>query len=257
MEEYAPLSFALEFDNVGLILGSRDRTITKVMVALDLTDSVADEAVENGAGMVVTHHPPFKGQISRVTGDDALGRRMLKLLRNDIALYVAHTNLDIAIGGVNDTLADIIGLKNRVSLDNRHLTADGPSLGRVGELPEPCTLGELAQWLKSQLELDAVGVTGDPGRMLHRVGLCTGSASGREYIALAKAAGCDAFISGDVTYHNAQFAADSDIGLIDATHYGTEVIIVNTLKEMIEARVGKTGLTVITPQGDTRFMRSY
>jgi len=259
MEEYAPLSFAFEHDNVGLILGSRDAAVTKVMVALELTNSVTDEAVANGVNIVVTHHPPFKGQINRITGDDALGRRMLKLLRNDIALYSAHTNLDVAVGGTGDALADIIGVKNRVPLDNKHVPAEGIALGRVGELSEPCKLGELARRIKTRLCLDAVWMTGDPARMVYKLGVCGGSAAGREYIALAKAAGCDAYVSGDVTHHNAQFAADLDIGLIDATHYGTEVILVKTIKDIIEAGAAKAGaeLAVIEPEGDTRFMRAY
>jgi len=259
MEEYAPLLFAFEHDNVGLILGSRDKTVKKIMIALDLTDSVVDEAVENSVEMIVTHHPPIFKPISRITTDDALGRRLIKLLRNDVTVYSAHTNLDIAHGGTSDVLAGMLGLENLVPLDNRHVPAEGCALGRVGDLPEECTLGELAQRLKSLLGLGAIAVTGDSGRAVRRVGLCTGSASGPDYISMAKSAECDVYVTGDVTYHNAQFAADFDIGLIDATHHGTEVIIVKTIKEMLESRAAENGaeLTVIEPQADTRVMHSF
>lgn len=236
MEGYAPPELALEYDNVGLLLGSKDGSLNKLLIALDLDDAVADEAVALGADMVLTHHPIIFKAIKRITDEDSLGRRIIKLLRHNITVYAAHTNLDMAEGGTNDVLAALLGLENLAPLD-----AERREPGRIGALPRGNTLGGLADLVKERLELPAVGVTGDMSRPVRRVGLCTGAGSGPGLIAVAKARGCDVYITGDVTYHNAQAAAELDIALIDATHYGSEVIIVKTLKNLLEERAAEAG----------------
>ncbi len=235
MEEQAPKNLALEYDNVGLLVGDTEKEISKVLVALDLTEAVCDEAIALGASAVVTHHPIIFRAIKKITTEDTLGRRLIKLIKNDIAVYASHTNLDIASGGTNDVLFEKLELCNKKNLEKNEL-----SLGRIGDC-NPISLEEFAQKTKKSLGLQAVAVSGDLSRTIKTVGICTGSGSDVKLFASAKSGGCDVFVTGDITYHDAQAALEMGLALIDATHYGTEVIVVETLKNYIQAKANETG----------------
>ena len=220
IEQLAPPSLAEGWDNVGLLVGDGDAVCKKILFALDATDEVIAEAAAAGADMIVTHHPIiFKG-VNALNTSTALGRRLLKLVKNDIAVYCAHTSLDIAQGGTNDILAQLIGLKDVQGL----MQTENGMLGRVGDLEEKTTLKALTNKLIKALGMPAANVTGSPETEVIRVGLCTGSGADRDFMLAAKNALCDVYITGDVKYHEAQFAQDIGLCLIDATHYYTESI---------------------------------
>ena len=126
IEELAPLSLAMDFDHVGLMVGNSHATVSKVLVALDLTEAVAEEAVAKGAEMIVTHHPFLFDPLFSVTDKTVKGRIVMQLIKNNIAYYAAHTNMDIAKGGINDYLFDLLKLKDREILE--HVSGDD---GRV------------------------------------------------------------------------------------------------------------------------------
>ncbi len=228
-EKIAPPFLAESWDNVGLMVGRKEAQAERVLVALDGIDPVIDEALEKNCQMIITHHPLIFKPIKNITTSSALGKRIIKLIKNDIALYSAHTNLDIVNGGTNSILAEKIGLKNIENLCPD--VFDGMGLGKVGELNEAVSVDKLADIVKNILELDAVTVCAAKNKSIKKIGLCTGSGAGFEYIKAAADKGCDAFITGDVGYHDAQNAIDLNISIIDAGHYGTETIIVDSLVE--------------------------
>jgi dinuclear metal center YbgI/SA1388 family protein len=111
-EQFSPKAYAMEGDKIGLQIGSLNKPVNKVMIALDVLEEVVDEAIEMGAELIIAHHPPIFRALPKITDESASGRMISKLIQHDIAVYAAHTNLDVARGGVNDLLAEALGLKN-------------------------------------------------------------------------------------------------------------------------------------------------
>ena len=234
IEKLAPPELAEHWDNVGLLIGDENRECKKILFALDAIDAVIDEAIEEKADMIITHHPIiFKG-VSSVNTKTALGRRIIKLIKNDIAVYCAHTSLDIAQGGTNDILAETLNLSDISGL----VPAENGFLGRTGSLKAQMSLGEFTQSVINMLGMPSANVTGDPDSIVKKVGLCTGSGADRDFMLAAKKSGCDVYITGDVKYHEAQFAEDIGLCLIDATHFYTESIAMPYVCEFIKSETG-------------------
>jgi len=241
MEDFAPPELAEDWDNVGLMVGDFGSEVKKILVALDVNDSVIDEAISENADLIITHHPFIFGGIKNVTSSDAVGKRIIKLIKNNIAVYSAHTNLDIAENGTNDTLAKIIGLQKISVLIKSDDGVNG--LGRIGELANEMSFIDFINQLKTKLRLDKVTVTGDKNKVIKKVGLSTGQCAGREYMTTVKKAGCDVYITGDLRYHEAQFADNIDLCVVDITHYGSEVIVVPVLCEYLNNRAKSDNLS--------------
>lgn len=225
----APPALAEDWDNPGFLVGYCSQKCAHVLVALDVLDSVVEEAVAMGADMIVCHHPMiFKG-IKAINDATPAGKRLLKLITHGIAVYAAHTNLDVAEGGTNDTLFNLLGLLNKESLEPP-ASPDYPfGCGRVGNLPQPMTLTQFGLLVKQALQADHVTITGQEDALVQRVGLCTGASGNERFFNLAARQGCDVYVTGDVTHHNAQAALDLGLCLVDATHYHTEVIVTPSL----------------------------
>lgn len=221
MEDYAPPHLAEAWDNVGLLIGNESLPVTKIIAALDINDAVIDEALNNNANLIITHHPLIFSPLSSITAETPLGRRIIKLIKNDIAVFSAHTNLDKTSGGTNDTLFRKLGFTLKQNLFD---TPDEHP-GLIGELKDETTLLGFAAFLKDRLELPNITITGDKNSSVKRVALCTGSGGDIKYIEEARTKNCDVYITGDIKYHTAQYATDLGLCLIDATHYATEVII--------------------------------
>ena len=225
LEKFAPLYLAESWDNPGLIIGRREKEIKKVMVALDVTDSVIDEAVEKKSDIIVTHHPLIFKPVKNINDVSPVGNKILRLIENNINHYAMHTNLDTAFGGTNDTLCKLIGLKDIEPLTVSCQQNELPNgLGRMGYLPKKMKFSDFAEYIKKTLNLDCLTIVGDKNKIISKVGLCTGA--GFEFIDSALACNCDIYITSDVKFHEAQRAIDMGMCLIDATHYGTENIIV-------------------------------
>jgi len=242
VEALAPVALKEDWDNVGLMVGESDARVRKVLVALDVVDGVIDEALSAGADMIVAHHPLIFGGLKSVTSDTPTGRRIIRLLRANIAVYAAHTNLDSAEGGVNDALFGVLGLAGRKVLMGGAENAAG--LGRVGDLPTPVPLGEFAKFVRERLGAPHISFCGEASSPVSRVGLCGGAACDTPFLQAAKAQGCHVYITGDVKYHKAQEAADLGLCLIDATHYYSEVHIVPLLCRYL---AGKFPHTEVVP----------
>jgi len=242
LERRAPASTAMAWDNVGLLVGRADMAVTKILTALDATDDVAAEAIAIGANAIITHHPVIFKDISRVTDETNLGRRLLTLIQHDIAVFSAHTNLDAADGGTNDVLAEHLGLS-----DASPLIYDEGALpiGRQGRLATPVSLGDLALRVKTALGLDAVRICGAADKPVQTVAICAGSGAKHAYISQVTRANCDVYITADITFHEAQDALAGGLPLIDATHYASEAPIVPHLQMMLSEAFAARGVQVV------------
>lgn len=209
INERAPFETQVAYDNSGLLVGHPDQEVTGVHFALDVTDKVIDEALENGANLIVTHHPMMFSPIKRLVETDYQAQLLCRLIRGGISLISAHTNLDQAAGGINDVLAARIGLTD--------ITGEG--FVRVGTLPAPMTAAELAQHI-SQVLGDTVRVMGNPLAMVERVGMCSGS--GADEWPAAAALGVQAFLTGEAKHHIALEASAAGVVLLEAGHHATE-----------------------------------
>ena len=231
LERIAPKRLAEEWDNPGLLVGSPAQEVHKILTCLDVTDEVVAEAVSLGADMIVAHHPMiFKG-IKKLRTDLPLGARLQKLMVHGMAVAAAHTNLDTAEGGVNDVLAKAIGLTDIQPFAAKAEEGAEPTLGRIGCLPEPMAIEDFARQVKEALPVEYVRMVKVGEKTVKKVALCSGA--GSEFIAKASFLGADAYVTGDVKYHEAQQAMEMGIHVIDGGHFGTEFPIAAVLAERL------------------------
>ena len=209
LNELAPFDTQSEYDNSGLLVGSPDAEVTSVLLALDVTEPVISEAVSRGAQLIISHHPLMFTPRRQLTDEDYEGRLICRLVRENISLIAAHTNLDQAPYGINDTLAELCGLTD--------ISGDG--FFRCGVLPEPMSAGDYAEELGRRL-CTAVRLMGPEGAPVRSVGLCSGG--GSDEWKRAAEAGCDAFISGEIKHHLALAMAGSGIVAFECGHFATE-----------------------------------
>ena len=225
LNRYAPTETAFDWDNVGLLLGNPAEEVKKTLVALDCTDEVIREAKIRGCDLIVTHHPVIFHAPHTLVRGTFDGDRLTALIRNDISVISMHTNLDRAEGGVNDTLADVLGLRNIrpvPSCDN---------ILRMGELPAPMAVDVFLNHVKSALNVDSVRCTRVEGR-LERVAVGGGACA--EYFRPCIEAGCQAFVTADVKHHEYIEAAHRGLLLVDATHFATEAVVLKVLAERLK-----------------------
>lgn len=255
MEEFAPSELALSWDNTGLLVGDEKGSLTKILCALDCTDGVIREAAEKGAELIITHHPLIFRSINHVRSADPVGGKIIKLIRNGISLYAAHTNLDKTKGGTNDVLANALCLQDIESLFGED--SENRGMGRTGELPKETTLKELSAQIKQKLGLEHLQYVGNSATPIQRIALCTGSASGKDFFEQAIRRGCQVYITGDIRFHDAQLASDMGLCLIDATHYGSEVIAVKALCRVLREKSIGTQVEIIESQTDGQVLKIY
>lgn len=245
LEEQSPKSLACDWDNVGLLAGRTDKEIQKIYIALDASDEAVETAAEAGADLLLTHHPLiFKG-MKRIVSEDFIGRRLIKLIQNDIAYYAMHTNFDVR--GMADLSAAMLGLEKTEVLDvTAVLEGKEEGIGRVGWFMEPMTAEECAGFVKAVFSLKEIKVFGDPNRVLSRAAISPGSGKSEIDRAIAKKA--DVLITGDIDHHDGIDGAARGLCIMDAGHYGLEHIFIRYMKEYLEKHC--TGVTVIA-QGIT------
>lgn len=247
MEKIAPVALAEKWDNSGLQAGNADWSVHKIRVALDPLPGVVARAVEDNVDLLITHHPLIFTPLKSVDFSTGTGSVIWQCARHEMSVFSAHTNLDIAWGGLNDLLAGMLGIKSSVPLLEGWECADCPSksqgLGRVGELAEETSLKALAGMVKERLNSRFVRITGDPEMLVSRVALCTGSGSGlmKEFLG----SGAQVYISGDLKYHDARDAEAAGVGLIDAGHFPSEHIVVENLRSRLERALVDCGHDIL------------
>lgn len=224
LDTIAPPELAMDWDNSGLQVGSRRQTVQKVLVALDPFEDVCREAIDLGAQIVVTHHPLFFSKASAVTDETPVGRAAMQLIQNGISLYSCHTNLDIASGGVNDVLAERLGLSNVEVIGTEHLL-------RRGTVPEQ-SLPQFLAFVKSALGCPGLRYV-DGGKPCARIAVGGGACAG-EFLDAVNA-GCDTLVTSDAKYNQFWDAGDYGLNLIDAGHFYTENPVCAVLAAKIQA----------------------
>ena len=234
IEAAYPRSAALDFDNVGLLAGRAGKEVNRVYLALDATDAVIDRAIEAGADMLITHHPLIFSPMKRVTDEDFIGRRVLKLIQSVIAYYAMHTNYDVL--GMATLSEKILGIKNSQVLDVT-MCEDGneEGIGRVGDLEKLMTLEECCVYVKHKLKLGSLKVFGDMNGTVSRLAVSPGS--GKSAVAPAIAKGADVLVTGDIGHHDGLDAVEQGLAVIDAGHYGTEYIFIDDMKHFLEDKL--------------------
>ncbi len=245
-ERIAPVGLAEEWDNPGLLIEPENEEITRILFALDCTPAVAEEAAARGAQLVFTHHPLFFKPVRRIHHSAPDTAAAYRLIRHGIGLYAAHTNLDCALGGVNDALAKTIGLESVRPLAPG---ADGgPGIGRVGDLPTPLPLLEFASAVRDTLSA-AVRYGGGANHCVSTVAVIGGS--GGDFIREAKAAGADVLLTGEIKHSQALEAEIAGIAVIEAGHYETERVVLPYLLEGLQSALDAIQYKVDLLMADT------
>lgn len=213
---WAPRAQAMEWDNVGLLVGDGSAEVKRVLVALDITEAVGQEAKDWGAELIVSHHPllhPKWYPMATLCPDTAHGRLLTGLLRDGISAICMHTNLDAADGGVNDLLAEAVGLRRIAAFNDE-------KIGRIGQLDSEIHLEQFLTNVVQSLGCRAVRYR-DNGKPVHRVAVGGGACG--EYVRQVVELGCDTFLTSDLKYHD--FLDCTACNLIDAGHFATENLI--------------------------------
>lgn len=242
MEEMAPIKLKESYDNVGLMVGDLDEKVTSILVALDCTLSVIDEAKKKKCNLILTHHPLLFRKPSSITNETLLGKKIIELIKNNINVYSSHTNLDSVKGGINDIITETLGFKPLKTIElasNRDSGDYNSGIGRIAELEESITLKELCCNIKSALELPYIRYAGEDSMVIKKIAIINGS--GQDYFYAAKKMGADCVITGDTTYHYVSDYSEEGIGIIDAGHFGTEWPGIKVVAKELENRINKLG----------------
>lgn len=231
LEQQSPKDYACDWDNVGLLVGREDKEIKKIYIALDATDEAIEEAVAAGADMLLTHHPMIFRGMKQITSRDFIGKRVIRLIQEDMVYYAMHTNFDVR--GMADLAADYLHLSDTEVLDITRESEQGPEgIGRYGNLETEMTLRECCELIKRAFTLENVKVFGNLQKKVHRVAISPGS--GKSVISLALRAGVDVLITGDIDHHEGIDAVAQGMAVIDAGHYGVEHIFIPYMEQYIK-----------------------
>ena len=274
-----PESLACSWDNVGLLAGNAEQEIHTIYIALDATDGVIEAAANAHADLLLTHHPLiFKG-IKQVNSENFIGRRILELIRHDIAYYAMHTNFDVA--AMADLAAERLELSEVAVLQETGMLPEmavsfyaagqtrasgnqencrsaaaklcqggsgsiAVGIGKIGMLPGPMPLKDCAELTKKAFDLDKVKVFGDLDMQVHCAAVCPGS--GKSVIEDALRKGAQVLITGDIDHHEGIDAVARGMAVIDAGHYGLEQIFIPYMKQYLEAQLPELTVIAQAPQ---------
>ena len=237
LDELAPRAYACDWDNPGFLAGRADKEVKTILVALDATDEVIDQALRIHADMIVTHHPLIFRALKQVNDEQFISRRIVRMIQADISYFAMHTNFDIAPGCMADLASEKIGLNAEAPLEITVQNEHGAcGIGKIGERPRAMTLEQIAQQVKTAFDLPFVTVygsqkiTGD----IQRVAISPGAGGSMVQIAIAQ--GAEVLITGDIGHHDGIDAVACGMAIIDAGHYGLEHIFI----PFVEAYLKKT-----------------
>lgn len=234
LQERAPFELQADFDNAGFLMGREGAQVSKILVALDITEQVVEEAAEQGAQLIVSHHPVIFGGIQAITDQTITGRILLALAESGVSAICAHTNLDIVEGGVNDALALRLGLTGISQLKQDGVDGQGRpfGIGRVGYVTEQ-PLYDFAIGVKRLLGANGLRLV-DGGKPVRKVAVGGGACAGMVGDALAQ--GCDTFVTADAKYNHFLDARALGLNLIDAGHFPTEDVVCPVLQNWLAQR---------------------
>ncbi len=233
LENSFPLELQEDFDNCGVQCGDVEQEITGALVCFEMSERVIDEALSQHANLVISHHPlMLKRGICKIEPTNRVGKVICKALANNMVLYSMHTNVDSGEGGGNDAFAEKLGLHDvRVLVPSANLDPQRNGLGRIGLLPKPMPVQEFLCYIKEKMSLQVVRYYVRTERMIERVAVCGGG--GASFIDDAVAAGADAYVSGDIKYHDF-FKAEDHMLVADIGHYEGEYFIKEIIYKVLK-----------------------
>lgn len=250
MDEMTPFALQLDFDNAGFLVGKEQAEVSKILIALDITPVVIQEAIEKKVDLIVSHHPVIWGKIASVSDQDQTGRKLLSLIENGIAAICAHTNLDAVEGGVNSELARRLKLKDPIPLHQDGVCENGVpyGIGRVGDRVDgPISLDLFALEVKHTLGLDGIRMM-DAGRPVQRIAVGGGACGGM--LSDVFRHGCDTFVTAEIK-HDAYLEAKAlGINLLDAGHYATETVVCPVLAVWLKEAFPAVSVEISQCQGE-------
>jgi len=238
MQAIAPDEYAYktEYDNVGLIVGDIKQNVRRVLCCLDVTNRVIDEAIENKADLIISHHPPIFYPTPSVSSETVLGRKLLKLIKHNIAVYASHTNLDFVKDGINDFIAVQVGLKNVAPLEP--YISEKAGFGRVGDLPSRVTAATLREHVSQLLNDKFVRIIGDSKGYILRIAVINGAGGGdAKYVDMALKAKANCLITADVRHHVAVHAMDAGLTIIEPQHFNMEYAYIQRLVQLLKMEI--------------------
>ena len=244
LEEIAPLHQAESFDNVGLLIGNFNTTVTGVLVTLDTLEQTVEEAIANNCNLIVSFHPIIFDGLKKINGNSYVERVVLKAIQNNIAIYATHTALDNSNVGVSAKMCDVLGLKNQKILLPKEITSVG--MGMIGELEESMNEDDFLNYTKMIFNSGGVRHSKKLRKSIKKVAVLGGS--GSFAIANAIEQNADAYISADFKYHDF-FKAEEKILLIDVGHYESEQFTKNLLVEYLTKKF--TSFAVVLSEKST------
>jgi len=241
VQQTYPVADAMDWDRPGLQVGDPAWSVERVLIALDVTRAVLDEAVQGPATLVLAHHPLLLHPLSALTPDTAAGALALHAARNGTAVAAAHTNLDAADdgAGTSDPVVEVLGLGGVTPLC-RPAVPDGRAMGRVGDLPVALDLTTLARRIRDELPSASVRFCGPADRLVRRVAVLGGA--GMSAVPDALAAGADVLVTGDVRHHAALDSLELGLAVIDAGHHATEVAAMPVFAKRVATAAAARGL---------------
>ncbi|MDP4145895.1 MAG: Nif3-like dinuclear metal center hexameric protein [Bacillota bacterium] len=242
MEQYAPSKLKESYDNVGLMVGDFDSEITSILVALDCTLEVIQEAKDKGCNLIFTHHPMLFRKPSSITTSTLTGKKIIELIKGGINVYSSHTNLDSVKGGIGDLITIILGFNEWSIIEPSAVLGyddNKTGIGRVVVFDEPIALVDLCQKVKDALKVPYVRSVGHDNLQISKVAIINGS--GQDYFEASRKMGVDCIITGDTTYHFASDFEEYGIGIIDAGHFSTEWPAFKLAAKKLQDEINKLG----------------
>ncbi|ATD54718.1 Nif3-like dinuclear metal center hexameric protein [Clostridium chauvoei] len=230
MEKLAPTYLKEDFDNVGLMLGDKNQEVKKVLVALDCTLEVIEEAKSLKVDMILTHHPLIFRKPNSITTETLLGKKIIELIKNNISLYSSHTNLDSAEEGLNKNIVDMLGFKSDELLEINKKNSNA-GLGRVVRLDKEIEVMDLVDIVKEKLNIDNLRIS-IGNEKIRNIAIINGS--GQDFINRAVEKGVNCIITGDTTYHYASDYKEMGVSILDIGHFSSEwLVFLKTIEKVI------------------------
>lgn len=243
LEEMAPAALKESYDNVGLMIGDFEEEVSDILIALDCTMEVIEEAKILGCNLILTHHPLLFLKPSVITTETLIGRKIIKLIKNNINVYASHTNLDIVHGGLNDIIAELLGFRTWeiIELASGSNLNSSYGVGRLVTLEEPWTLRETCEHVKKMLNINYLKYAGSENMVIRKIAIVNGS--GEDYFKLSKAMNADCIITGDTTYHYVSDYVEDNMAVIDAGHFETEWPLMQVTANRIAHKIKELGFS--------------
>lgn len=237
IELIAPRNLEEVWDNCGIQINMGNMDVNRVLIALEITKDVIEEANRLSVDFIITHHPLIFHNLKAIDRNIVTGNYVIELIKLGISVYSAHTTFDSAVGGNNDYMAELIGLEQIGYFQQEGSGSAESVMGRTGILKKPLPLELVCSQVCTALKIDTgIQMIGNPRQMIQRIGLCTGA--GGDLLEMARRQGCDLFITGDVRYHDGQMAKEIGLCVIDAGHYGTEKIFAENFARKLKNSSG-------------------